>query len=87
MDTVDNGVVRAFEPRFDGSVWRCRGRVASVHRETDGRLRNTRQCSARLAEGPRFCRKCGGLIAWGGTATYVGVTLEHLDRLVFERIE
>lgn len=74
------GQVRAFEPRHDGTHWACRGRIASVHRGTDGKPRNTRQCNRRLDESWTWCPACGGLIAWGGTANYGGRPLRHLER-------
>lgn len=80
-DIRANGVVRAFEPgqRPDGK-WRCRGRVASPHRETDGKLRKTAQCNTTLRTGQKFCGRCGGLIAWGGVAIYKNQDLRHLER-------
>lgn len=84
-DIRPRGIIRAFEPRREGwddsGPWKCRGRVAKLHRETDGRMRNTRQCNTRLQEGQRFCGRCGGLIAWGGSVEYNGVTLKHLERM------
>lgn len=79
-DTVGSGAVRAFEPRQDRDGWHCRGRLEN----TGLRTRHngaTRQCGARLEAMQRFCGKCGGLIAWGGTAQYNGATLRHLERM------
>lgn len=81
MDTVDAGVVRAFEPRLDPDGWHCRGRLPNTGRITRHNGA-TRQCGARLEwRGQAFCGRCGGLIAWDGEAVYNGVALRHLDRL------
>ncbi len=74
--TVSEGAVRAFEPRMDADGrWHCRGRLPGSSEPGA----TTHQCGARLLPEQQFCGRCGGLVAWGGTAWYRGTKLKHLE--------
>lgn len=80
-DTRAAGTVRAFAPRDDRTHWTCRGRVANTTRPITRYTGKTVQCAGRLDPSWAWCPRCGGLIAWGGTAVYRGVELAHLERM------